>query len=261
MRLSVYELPGSGTDLPSILFCHAAGFHARVWNQVSRCLPSSNARFALDFHGHGQSPPLPTDATWDRFRDDIADAVEQLGGQRFVGVGHSLGGTALLLAEAAAPGMFERLLCYEPILASDDDPTFATAAARRKNDFASPDEALRRFSTRGPFARLESRVLRDYVEGGLAADPSGGVRLRCPPHTEEQIYLTARTAKWPESLPHVRCPVEFGYGTKSTVADHTWLTKFAAAMPHAHTFAMPEFGHLGPLERPAKFASWVAELV
>ncbi|MFE2750506.1 alpha/beta fold hydrolase, partial [Actinosynnema sp. NPDC059335] len=131
---------------------------------------------ALDFRGHGSAPPLAPDADWGVFADDVIAAAGALAPGPVTGVGHSLGGTALLLAEARAPGTFERIVCYEPILATTHDPAFAEAAARRRAVFPSRAEALARYSTRPPLSLLAPDVLLDYVDSGLADEPGGGVR-------------------------------------------------------------------------------------
>ncbi|MGW4109704.1 hypothetical protein ACWEFJ_02355 [Actinosynnema sp. NPDC004786] len=104
---------------------------------------------ALDFRGHGSAPPLAPDADWGVFADDVIAAAGALAPGPVTGVGHSLGGTALLLAEAAA---------------------------RRRAVFPSRAEALARYSTRPPLSLLAPDVLLDYVDSGLADEPGGGVR-------------------------------------------------------------------------------------
>ena len=108
-----------------VLFCHAAGFCAEVWRPVLDELsalarqPRGAAELvisAIDLPGHGEAaaPPLPL--TPEPFCEAVlraacgaSGASNALGagggsGASLVGVGHSIGGTALVLAELARPG-------------------------------------------------------------------------------------------------------------------------------------------------------------
>ena len=237
-----------------LLFCHAAGYFGRIWCQASLLLRSDWSRFALDFRGHGDSGPLPPGFTWRAFRDDVVDAAATIRPARLVGVGHSLGGTAALLAEAAFPGTFAAIVCFEPIFATAFDPQFALGAARRRARFCDRKEALARFSARPPLSALDPGILRDYVGGGLADEPDGGVRLRCSPEIEAQIYRTAWRSGWRAALPKIGCPVVFLFGTRSAVVDATSLADAAARMPDAKVIPVDGVGHLGPLEDPRAFA-------
>lgn len=262
MGVALYTLaPDPDRGQPCVLFCHAAGFAGRVWNQVSREMRSQAGCFALDFRGHGNSPPFTGEETWQAFSEDVLEAVSRLGANRLIGVGHSLGGTALLLAESAAPGTFAALLCFEPILPSVDDPSFADGAARRRGRFASYEEATARFTARPPLSLLAPAVLRDYVSSGLADDSEGGVRLLCAPATEAHIYRTATQSGWQRALPRVRCPVIFMAGQNTTVVPRSYLAELASRLADATAIELPGTGHLGPLENPAAFAREVERVL
>ena len=110
-----------------VLFCHAAGFCAEVWRPVLDELsalarqPRGAAELvtsAINLPGHGEAaseaPPLPL--TPEPFCEAVlraacgaSGASNALGagggsGASLVGMGHSIGGTALVLAELARPG-------------------------------------------------------------------------------------------------------------------------------------------------------------
>lgn len=263
MRVRLHTLaPGPGRGEPNVLFCHAAGFAGQVWTQVSRQMQSQAGRFALDFRGHGDSPPLAPGTSWRAFSDDVAEAASRLPAAPLVGVGHSLGGTALLLAESTTPGTFAALLCFEPILPSGPgDPSFAERAARRRARFASYEDAVKLLAAKPPLSLLDPAVFTDYLGAGLTDDPDGGVRLRCAPDTEAHIYRTAAQSGWRQALPRVRCPVVLLAGQHTVVVPGSYLAEVAAQMADAAAIELLGTGHLGPLEDPAAFAREVDQVL
>ena len=115
LRIAVHDHGGAGR--PTLL-CHATGLHAAVWEPLSAALGDRGRRWALDFRAHGASPvPEGMDLAWSGMADDVLAAVDGLSLARgaILGVGHSMGGAALLLAEQARPGTCSGLWIYEPI--------------------------------------------------------------------------------------------------------------------------------------------------
>jgi pimeloyl-ACP methyl ester carboxylesterase len=111
--------PSGGTSTPVLLFSHATGFHGRVWEPMATFLCTEFRCVALDLRGHGMSE-LPSGATlaWSGMVDDVVAALRS---DRFPigplhGIGHSMGGAALVLAAALRPDAFRSLWLYEPVI-------------------------------------------------------------------------------------------------------------------------------------------------
>ncbi len=191
-----------GRDAP-ILFTHATGFHARVWDQTIRRLGERHV-IAVDQRGHGRSEKVPIDH-WRVFGEDLAALVCELDLRDLIGVGHSMGGHAMTEAAVACADRFQRLVLVDPVIVSPDtysDGDWMTALMgddmhptfRRKNSFASPDEMFERFSNRPPYSDFDPLALRDYCEHGLLpAEKGDGYVLACQPEFEASVYMTSRT--------------------------------------------------------------------
>jgi pimeloyl-ACP methyl ester carboxylesterase len=190
LRVCIAEWPGGD---PAIFFIHATGFHRRLWDQVVARLPGRHC-YAMDARGHGLTEKTQPPFNWRQFTDDAAAVVRALGLQGAIGCGHSGGGHAVAWTAALNPGVFRALLLVDPTILPLDtqrhgpeaEPHFA---ARRRNNWASPQEMFDAFKDRKPFDRWDPAALRDYCEHGLVPNPAGeGYVLACPPHIEAAVY-------------------------------------------------------------------------
>ena len=96
VRVATYDLGGTGGD---VLMVHATGFCAGVWTATAHHLDGVGRLAALDVRGHGRSSTPAGGMDWHGTADDVLAAVDALGLERPFGVGHSMGGASLLLAE------------------------------------------------------------------------------------------------------------------------------------------------------------------
>jgi len=283
-RLACWDFGGEGRPL---FMVHGTGLHGRCWAPVAGPLSTLGFRpLALDMRGHGASSRSPNgDYRWDLFALDVLDALAQLGlsdgagdgGAPLSGVvaiGHSAGGTALLLAESSRQGTFSRIWAWEPILSvpgSDDraqrGAQLARRARQRRAQFASIDEARAHFQGRHMFAEFSPQSLEAFLDGGLVANDAGGYRLACDPEDEARIYEGAAAHNAWEGLSRVRCPTRLLGGRLSPAVPPDELATIAAQL-HAQapegtatTAVMPQLGHFGPFQQPGDIADDIANWV
>lgn len=262
-RLAVHELGGSGRP---VLLCHATGFHGAVWEPLAAALGDGFERWAVDFRAHGASVVREgSDLLWDRFGEDVLAVVDDLDVPpgELLGVGHSMGGAALLLAEAMRPGTFAGLWVYEPItpppggLGPVDRPNpLAEGALRRRTTFPSRAEAVANFASKPPFSVLRADVLHAYVRHGFVDGEDGSIHLACRPADESQIYRGGGSHDAFSRLPEVACPVVVACGTLEP-GPATFAPAVAGALPAGHLEDFAPLGHFGPLEAPAPCAASV----
>lgn len=239
-------------DRPSVLAVHATGFCKELWLPILGDLPYD--RVLMDQRGHGLSEMGPPPFDWADLGRDVLAVADAVTSERRVGLGHSSGGAALLLAESMRPGTFDALVLFEPIVLPpprvrlDDDPLVA-GALRRRPVFESRHAALASFRGRGPFARWDDAVLEAYVEHAFH-DRDGGWALRCARETEAEFYASARTHDAWERLLGIGCPVLLvaGADTTAPVAEH--LEEQADRLPNSTLRIVPGHGHFLPMEQP-----------
>jgi pimeloyl-ACP methyl ester carboxylesterase len=248
--LAVYDFGGG--DGPPILFAHATGFCAAVWAPVIGRLRGAHRCVAVDMRAHGLSRPHDGDLSWERNGDDLLVVLDALGLRGALGVGHSMGGASLLLAEQARPGSFSSLWVWEPIVfpPPDEPPEgngLAEGALRRRATFPSEQAAYDNFAGKPPFDELAPDALSAYVRFGFRSSQDGGIELRCPPEDESELYRQGYRHRAWDHLGEIGCPVTVLRSEPTGAGADVLAPLIAERIPGAVLEDHPELGHFGPL--------------
>ena len=204
VELAAHDYGAPSADAPACLLLHGNGLCARAYEPLSQQLRRAGFRVvALDQRGAGASTLSPggADLRWQRFAEDALAVVDALQLRKCVGFGHSLGGAALLLAEATRPKTFLAVYLFEPVVAPTDKPgqphpwderlrpkikgalarrrtfpsrqavrascTVAECINARHSRFRPAPQALDAYSSRPPLSFFAPECLRLYVEHGF----------------------------------------------------------------------------------------------
>ncbi len=262
VTVALHDLGGDG---PPALLVHATGFHGRALGPLARSLGSRLHCLALDLRGHGESGvTADLDFDWVGFGTDVLTAVDALGLEGPVGIGHSCGGAALLLAEEARPGTFSALYCFEPVVLPFDRPPspdpsgpLARGARQRREIFASRQEASANYASKPPLCNLDPEALAAYVEFGFEDLPDGTVRLRCRGQNEALIYESGFRHPAFSRLAAVDCPVVLACGGESDDFGPATLELLVEHLANGRVEVLPGLGHFGPLQQPGVVADSV----
>lgn len=266
VEVAVHDFGGDGRLL---VFCHATGFCGLTWrpmiDAVLDRLTVPVRAVALDFRAHGEtSLPEGVGLAWRGFAGDLTAVIDELSpGQPVWAVGHSMGGSAIILAETARPGLVERAWTFEPILlraaplaTGPDAPAIAAGARGRRAAFGSRQEAFDRYASRPPLSGLDPRALRAYVDHGFEDVPGGGVALRCRPENEAAVFENHNAGAFEASglltIPFVMAASGDGGGPAE------WVHSAADLYPHLSLVEYPDLTHFGPLQEPDRLAVDVA---
>lgn len=261
---------------PTVWLVHATGFHGRVWDQAVRRLPASRHVIAIEQRCHGRSQAVPFDS-WRRFGEDQVAQIDACGIRGAIGVGHSMGGHALVQAAILRPGAFSRLVLVDPVMTDPAAYKLPPAplgelhpAAQRKNQFDSPQAMFDRFADRPPYAVFNRAALMDYCQHGLRpadADNHGGqgYQLCCAPQHEGQVYPLARNNPNTYDLVHaLNIPVlvlraraqDPSVKPWDPLGSPTW-PGLAAEFPQGRDSFHPDKTHFLPMEDPALMAQLI----
>jgi pimeloyl-ACP methyl ester carboxylesterase len=161
---------GSG-GLP-VVFVHSLAGNSTHWSKQLEHLRQTRRAVALDLRGHGRSEPAKDgDYTIAALASDLAAVVDTLGLQKFVLVGHSIGGGVALAYAGAHPDRVVRLVLVDPIGDGKQIPP-AEAKAYLGGFETNYDSTSRAYWTTvaGPDSAIQKRLLAD-----LAATPREAV--------------------------------------------------------------------------------------
>ncbi|MBE7637337.1 alpha/beta fold hydrolase [Sneathiella sp. P13V-1] len=275
--LSYYEW--GDPDASPILFVHATGMNARVWDETIKRLPDTYRILAIDLRGHGGSRWKDYVNDWSMLGNDVIDFIETLELKNILGVGHSMGGHCMLQAAMKRPELFERLVLVDPVIF--DQHFYDTGGrhefpsptehpiARRRNHFRDWEEMFTVFSQREPYSLWNEDVLENYCRYGLIDNEEGSKSLACWPETEASIYMSHRSVNPLDQLIHVEVPTKILRARFEAVRDPkkidfslspTW-PELASAFPDgvAKDVYLPHLTHFIPMQDPDLMAKEILE--
>ncbi len=277
IELAVWDFGGDG---PPALLHHANGMCAATWGLVAVSLAADYRVFALDARGHGDSMHLsvPDDYAWSFYVDDLVALARELlaasGAEQFaLGLGSSFGGIITAAAEAAAPGLFERIVMLDPPIHPTPDMVealgleIAAVSGQRemlvemtlRRRAVWPSRALVRdkWMDKPLFISWRPEAFGLYVEEGFRDLEDGTVALKCDPSVEAHIFATTGSLSPMEYAPGIDVPVSMVRAADGDFPDAV-LRAVSALMPSG-SYAEIRGGHMLPLENPDGVVQHVRE--
>ena len=243
-----------------LIFSHANGFNAAAYRSLLSPLSASLRIWAPDLRGHGRST-LPVFArpktSWLDHRDDLLGLLAAVDGPPVVLAGHSMGGTASLLAAAERPNRVSSLVLFDPVIWKRSAVLafnlpfahrlmagipIARSTLRRRSLFDSREQAMAAYRGRGAFRGWPDGVLADYLSEGLVETPEG-LTLSATPAWEAANYASQAHDPW-------RALRRYPGAIRILKAEHGALTRVPVAprgLPNVTVEVVAGGGHLFPM--------------
>ena len=261
------------TDGEFLHFAHANGYPPGAYTPFLEYFTPEYQVVASSFR------PLWTDSTpgkfaaWDVLADDLLSFLEDAkinprGTGKIIGIGHSLGATSTLIAALKRPEYFRALVLIEPIFfmpwmrmlwwlvtklgAGYRVHPLIKGALKRRAHFPSREAMYENYRTKSVFHRISDQGLRAYVNALAHIEPDGTVTLAYPPAWEARIYATAGTSDpfvW-KHAPRLNIPTLLIQGAETDAFGDSVAQRLLQHIPQAKLRAIPQTGHLAPLEKP-----------
>ena len=260
---------------PTLLFAHATGFHARIWDKIIDGLGNFHS-ISVDMRGHGRSGKRRIQH-WDELIADLTEFIEQLDLTHIIGIGHSMGAHALVGAAGHHQSRFLRLVAIDPVIPAkndfqDTDSPFSGAVedhptVNRRNEFDSPEQMVERLRSKGSFGLFHPDILMDYCTHGLLPNEKGkGYVLACPPDVEAGIYMSSRSNHGIYEAVHSLVIPVLILRAKEPAADRH-LTDFSSSptwpglvgeFRKGREIFFPDMSHFLPMQIPDKVTQIIA---
>jgi pimeloyl-ACP methyl ester carboxylesterase len=153
-------------EAPTLVLLHGLRSYAATFESLARRLSESWRCVALDARGRGGSDWDPRcDYHTGRYVSDLSQLVDRLGLERFVLLGHSMGGATAMVWAAAHPGRLDALIVEDMLpgssVAGEGADRIRREVAAIPSGFADRADAIaywRRLRPAAPDSAIRSRV-------------------------------------------------------------------------------------------------------
>lgn len=250
-QLNIIE-QGKGT--PSLVFLHYFAGSAASWSEVMIQLQETAHCIAPDLPGFGNSEPI-AESNVEAMAVIIAEMIRQLDLQRYILIGHSMGGkVALALASTQPPGLQSLILLApspptpEPIASSERSRLLQTHGNR-----SAAEETAHKITAQDLSESDFERVVQDNLRSSQEAWQAW---LKCGSRQDVSSSMTTITV-----------PVLVIVGAEDSIIPQALLQREvvealnaernSTVTASAQLVVVPNAGHLLPIEAPQAIAELI----
>ncbi|MGW4246654.1 alpha/beta fold hydrolase [Nocardia sp. NPDC004722] len=241
-RLPIHLYDGD-SDAPLLVFLHYWGGSHRTFAPLIHHLEYPGRVVTYDHRGWGESRTLPGPYDIGQLAADAQCLINELAPERFVLVGHSMGGKVAQLLAARRPVGLEQVVLIapapaRPVVTPQDQRLLAHAYADAEAAAGALDHVL----THRPLPdHLRAQVITDSLAGSAAA------------HEAWALDSIARDIS--ATVARIEVPVLVLAGEHDRVDPPAVLDEqLLPYLPTATLQVIPDTGHLSPLENPQALA-------
>ena len=106
--IDVHYLERGVGGAPTVVMFHAIGMSAQIWNAIANGLSDGFHVYSFDLRGHGDTKDDGNHYTFEKLGEDAAAVIKELNLEGSIGIGHSAGGMAMLIADSMNPGIVSK---------------------------------------------------------------------------------------------------------------------------------------------------------
>lgn len=264
-----------GGEGPLLHFAHANGYPPACYRRL--IAPLTDHYQVLAVHHRPLWPgTVPEEVdSWHQIGQDMIRFFEENGLSNIVGIGHSLGAVATMVAAIQRPDMFQSVVLIEPVILMPAILQIFTAQSKetleenfpvihiaksRKNSWDSREEVFRHFRPKRVFAKWSDDALWDYIWHGFRKNAAGKIELIYNPEWEARIYTLPPTDIW-DMIPKLNQPtLAIRGGETDTLVPAAWQL-WQMAQPKGKFLNFEGSTHLVPMEKPLEIAEAIHQFI
>lgn len=226
----------------------------------------------------GAPPDVP--GSWTTLADDLLEGFRRHQLPPLIGIGHSFGGVALVLAANRNRPAFRALALLDPTILPPGSMEQLRAqrergeisfrplvqgARKRRDRFPTREAAFDYWREKPLFADWSDAVLKLYVAAMLRPTGEGDFTLTWQPAWEAHYYESFYTDTWADlALLDPALPLLLVAGAASDTFLPEAVQLFRQKLPHAELHIVPGHGHLFPQSAPEEtgriLSDWLTHL-
>jgi len=232
-----------GQGIPAVVFLHCWGGSTRTWSRIIAALPPRYRTVAIDQRGWGASEHPTRGYSVAELADDTEGAIEALGLERYILVGHSMGGkTAQLVASRCPKGLVGLVLVAPAPPSPLKIPEELRVMLEGPNVREFVTMALEQMLTYKPLSREDAELMiSDAIRGSADARAAWGRQTSLEDITDAVSHIDAPTLVISGDHDKIQ-PIE------------TLRRELLPRISGADMQVLPDVGHLSPLEAPGEIA-------
>ncbi|MBK9052987.1 MAG: alpha/beta hydrolase [Chloroflexi bacterium] len=263
-----------GGDGPLLHFAHANAYPPGSYRLFLNALTKNFQVLAAKHRPLWPNAQPEEMQSWQRIADDLVAFFDQQNLRGVIGVGHSLGGVATMVAAVKRPDLFSQLVLVDPVflaphllamveerVRNEQEPfdfPMVTVAQRRRDWWSNRAAAYEHLRPKTVFARLSDEAMWDFINYGLTDDPNGGCAWLSQRRGEARIYSMPPTFIW-EYVRQISQPtLAIRAANSDTLFPAAWQ-HWQQLQPQATFTELPHVTHLLTMEKPEQVASLIAK--
>ena len=260
--VQVYE-EGAGSGAPIVLIhCYSCSLH--WWDELAPILAEDHRVIRIDLLGHGGSQKPSSGYSMEEQAGLVAGALDRLGVQGAVVVGHSMGFDVAVALAARASQLVDRLVNIDSGPDEEDDCSLPFLA--KVGYWPVVGEALRRLAPDFAVKEGYSDAFApgyDLADGFPNPDPVvedyEAMTYTSFKDSAEEVGDYTDEASLDERLRQIPVPLLSIFGTEDQICDPETSQAAYAALPGARTELIKGAGHSPNVEKPDETAALIEE--
>jgi pimeloyl-ACP methyl ester carboxylesterase len=256
--LILHYLDWGNSNATPIVLLHGLYSHAHYWDFFARSLTSEYRVLALDQRGHG-------DSGWTKsygpkeYVLDLEAFVKNLGLDKFILIGHSMGGINTIIYAAQHPDLISALVIVDigPEINNLGIERMEKERSSEPEFFGSEEEAISYMKKIEP--RHSDEFVRHQVRYALRRDDNGNLTFKYDPALRS-TELRSPDWLW-EYVGQVVCPTLLVHGTESDMLAAEVAKKMGESLAFGSIVDVEHAGHSVLGDNPQSFEAAVSEFL
>ena len=256
--LCLHYLDWGNPNAAPMVLLHGLCGNAHYWDFFASTVASEYHVLALDQRGHGNSGWAESYGP-KGYVLDLEAFADNLGLDKFVLIGHSMGGINAVIYAARHPDLISALIVVDigPEINSAGIERMERERISEPEAFSSEEEAISYMKKVEP--RQSDDFIRHQVKHALKQDDKGNLTFRYDPALRS-TELRSPDWLW-DYVDHVICPTLLTRGLESDMLAAEVATMMAGKLAFGSLVDIEKAGHSVPGDNPEAFKAAVSEFL